>query len=85
MHMPSKDKMVGYAVSKKIQTAVSRNKIKRRLRVAFRGEERFLKNGLYLLVAKQNSTLLPFSKICEDIKKTLLMFYAADGTVHSTH
>ena len=81
MHMPSKDKMVGYAVSKKIQTAVGRNKIKRRLRVAFRGEERLLKNGLYLLVAKQNSTQLPFSKICEDAKKALLTFYVQNETV----
>ncbi len=75
MYLTSKDRMVGYTVSKKVAKAVDRNKIKRRLRAIFRAEQGYLKEGFYLLVAKQNAGSAAFSKLCEDAKKSLAMFH----------
>jgi ribonuclease P protein component len=75
MYLTSKDRMVGYTVSKKVAKAVDRNKIKRRLRAVFRAEQGYLKEGFYLLVAKQNAGSAAFSKLYEDTKKSLAMFH----------
>jgi len=76
MYMPSSERMVGYTVSKKVAKAVTRNKIKRRLRAIFRAEQSSLKNGFYLLVAKQTSSAAEFKKLYEDSKRSLSLFYA---------
>ena len=75
MYMPSDSKMVGYTVSKKVDKAVTRNKIKRRLRVIFRAEQSRLKQGFYLLVAKQTSGVADFNKLYGDLSRTLSLFY----------
>jgi ribonuclease P protein component len=74
MYLASKDKMVGYTVSKKVARAVDRNKIKRRLRAIFRAEQGRLKEGFYLLVAKQNAGSAEFTKLTADIRKSLALF-----------
>lgn len=75
MYMPSKERLVGYTVSKKVAKAVNRNKIKRRLRAIFRAEQARLKEGFYLLVAKQTSSVADFSKLRDDAKRSLSLFY----------
>ncbi len=76
MYMPSNERMVGYTVSKKVAKAVMRNKIKRRLRAIFRAEQSSLKEGLYLLVAKQSASSAEFKKLYEDAKRSLALFYS---------
>ncbi len=76
MYTQSNERMVGYTVSKKVAKAVTRNKIKRRLRAIFRAEQHSLKNGFYLLVAKQTASAADFKKIYEDSKRSLSLFYA---------
>lgn len=76
MYMPSDVKMVGYTVSKKVAKAVARNKIKRRLRAIFRAEQSRLKQGFYLLVAKQTSGVADFKKLSDDSKRLLSLFFA---------
>lgn len=76
MYMPSQERMVGYTVSKKVAKAVMRNKIKRRLRAIFRAEQSSLKEGFYLLVAKQNAASVEFKKLYEDAKSLLALFYS---------
>jgi len=68
--------MVGYTVSKKVAKAVMRNKIKRRLRAIFRAEQASLKEGFYLLVAKQSASSAEFEKLYEDAKRSLTLFYS---------
>lgn len=76
MYLESKEKMVGYTVSKKVAKAVERNKIKRRLKAVFRAEQSLLKDGFYLLVAKQSASGATFQKLYGDIKKSLSLFYS---------
>jgi len=75
MYLPSGERMVGYTVSKKVAKAVERNKIKRRLRAIFRAEQLKLKDGFYLLVAKQNASAASFEKLSQDITRSLSFFY----------
>lgn len=46
---------VGFSVSKKVGNAVTRNKVKRRLRECFRPHLGDVKNGLYVIVARPSA------------------------------
>lgn len=55
--------LVGFAVSKKIGNAVIRNRVKRRLRAAFRQEIPFLKSGLYVITARDAAAKADFAAL----------------------
>lgn len=65
---------VGFSVSKKIGNAVTRNKIRRRLKEAFRTLEdvSIPKNFYFVIIARQPILNASFLEIKEELKKTLL-------------
>lgn len=61
------EKKVGFTASKKVGNAVKRNFAKRRMRALFFEVEKTLKNGTYVLVAKDQI----YQMLYEDLKKDL--------------
>ena len=78
---------VGFSVSKKVGNAVTRNKVKRRLRECFRPYLGDVKSGLYVIVARPSAAEATFQSLARDVryllKKHNALNYAPDAAPQS--
>ena len=67
----SRELRVGFSVSKKVGKAVTRNKVKRRLRECFRPFLGDVKTGLYVVVARPSAAKAAFGDLQKDLRYLL--------------
>ena len=68
LYVRSKDKRVGFSVSKKVGVAVVRNRTKRRLRESVRPLLPQMKSGLYVFVARPAAVECSFQELESKVK-----------------
>jgi len=71
LHAKGKGLKVGFSVSKKVGNAVTRNKVKRRLRECFRPYLGDVKTGLYVVVARPSAAQATFQSLQRDMRYLL--------------
>ena len=64
---PGREKKVGFSVSKKVGNAVTRNKVRRRLRECFRPLLGDVKIGLYVVIARPSAANAAFRDLDRDV------------------
>jgi ribonuclease P protein component len=64
---PGREKRVGFSVSKKVGNAVTRNKVRRRLRECFRPLLGDVKTGLYVVIARPSAANAAFRDLDRDV------------------
>ena len=64
---PGREKRVGFSVSKKVGNAVTRNKVRRRLRECFRPHLGDVKTGLYVVIARPSAANAAFRDLDRDV------------------
>ena len=81
IYAKSRQKRVGFSVSKKVGGAVVRNLVKRRLRECIRPLLPELKNGLYVIIAHPSITQRSFHQVqaCTDALLQKLALYRQAG------
>ena len=78
----SKGMKVGFSVSKKVGNAVTRNKVKRRLRECFRPYLGGVKNGLYVVVARPSAAEATFQSLQRDVRYLLKKHNVLSPALH---